>query len=367
VAASNLESAVDPKSATHNASPAAIEPNSDVDDPSTQVAIRFDKTRVVFLVSDERSEFNLDEARTKKLHSLGEPVAEYGGGPLFEPDDELLQDQHELFDRAHAGEEWQLEISADSKMPVEIKQPVVLEEGCAARVGFLAEVSPPNQAEFAASKVQYFLIHKTLIGAPAARDQKPVLIGRLTDWKPTPELRTQIEQLLQARLKDEAPKVHAQAVSEYDRTVNGDPAWKPWAEQWKAFDEKLARGEGKLDYDLQAFQLAPDGVPRLFVRAKWMLDQKPAFLMRAWLRAEPTLVVESLDSRESQTMRLTIFSDAGLDLAALGTILNVFDRKHSGHGELLIYDPGYESFDLHLFRYTGTGPVPTDISLSGGC
>ena len=89
--------------------------------------------------------------------------------------------------------------------------------------------------------------------------------------------------------------------------------------------------------------------------------------MRAWLRAEPTLVVESLDSRESQTMRLTIFSDAGLDLAALGTILNVFDRKHSGHGELLIYDPGYESFDLHLFRYTGTGPVPTDISLSGGC
>jgi hypothetical protein len=66
-------------------------------------------------------------------------------------------------------------------------------------------------------------------------------------------------------------------------------------------------------------------------------------------------------------MRMGEYIGASLELRDLGTILNVFDRHHDGHGELLIYSPGYEAFDIHLFRYTNAGPVPIEISHGGGC
>jgi hypothetical protein len=306
----------------------------------------------------------LSEAQSKKLHSLEKPIAEYDQGPVWEPDADLLNAHHELFDRAHAGERWELEVSANSRMPVVVQKPVVARSGCLVFAGFLAEVAPARQVEFAASEKQYFLIHQTSGISSQAIGRNSANIGPLPDWKETPELRSQIEQFLKERMKNELPGVHAESVREYQRA---DEISEALAERWKRFDQKLALGEGKLDYDTQAFQLSPDGIPRLFVRARWTIDQKPAFLMSLWLRAGSTLAVEAVDAGEARVMRMSEFFDIELGLPELGTVVNVFDRKGDGHGELLIYRSGYEGYDIHLFRYTDAGPVPTEISHGGGC
>jgi hypothetical protein len=338
------------------------------DDASTFVAFRYDDSHVLFRIGDESTDLELEDANIKNLHLLKEPLAEYDKSPVWEPDENLLKAHRELFDRAHTGEQWQLEFSADSRMQVIVQKPVVANAGCFAFGGFLAEVVPASQKDFAASAKQYFLIRKNSDVSPQGVSNKLTPIGPLPEWKMTPEVRSRIEELLKRAIKEELPKVHAEAVPEYERAEGVDETSKAWSKQWKQMDEKLGIAEGKLGYDTQAFQLAPDGMPRLFVRARWMIDGKAAFLLSLWLRAGPDPVVEQVDAREAKVMRMREFIDANYwELANLGTILNVFDRHHDGHGELLIYSPGYEGYDIHLFRYTEAGLVPTNIAHGGGC
>lgn len=338
--------------------------STSIDTEETLVAIRYDKTRVLFEVADERSDFQLDEARTQKLQTLGATSAEYGGGDVWKPDAELLSTYHELFERTHAGEEWRLEVSGNSRMAVFVKEPVVVNSGCFASAAFLAEVGPQSQPEFAASPVQYFLIRR---GASSHPENRSLRIGALPDWRATAEVRSQIEQLLQRTLKEEIAKVHAQSVREYERAENMDVSRRPWADGWREMDRRLALGEGTVDFDLQAFQLSADGIPRLFVRARWTIDQKAAFLMSAWLSAGSAVTVEQVDSREAQLMREGEFIDAPVELTNLGNVVNVFDHYGDGNGELLFYMPGYESYELRLFRYSNRGPVRTEIAVGGGC
>ena len=344
-----------------SSSSGATEPEDDASDGGTFVAIRYDKTHVLFRVAGQETDFELREDRTKTLNSLPKPVAEYGGDALWEPDAQLLAEHRKLFDHAPTGEQWQLEIAAGVRAPVVVQKPVVVMVGCFAFAGVLAEAGDPA---FAASAKQYFLVHKSVSASTPGLNQKRTQIGELSDWKATPELRAQIGQLLRSRIKDEAAKVHDSLHDEYERMAKGGTGD---VQQWKQFDARLIRGEGKLDFDMQAFQLALDATPRTFVRAKWTLGDKTVFLMSAWLRIQPELAVESVDSRESERLRMIEFQGAETDFGSLGTIVNVFDLRNNGHGELLIYNPGYEGYDIHLFRYTKSGPVTTSISHGGGC
>jgi len=349
--------------ASNSASSAA-----EVDATSTFIAFRYDGTRVLFRVSDEISDFELDASQSKTLRSLGGPVAVYDKGQVWEADQGLLDAHREFFNRAHAGEQWQLELSADSRILAVVQKPVVATAGCFEYAGFLAEVLPAGQKEFAASAKQYFLIHRKLdTAANQTSGSKPTRVGPLVDRETTPELRSEIEKLLDARMKAELPKVHADSVPEYERAENVDETLKAWSERWKTFDDKLARGEGKLDYDMQAFQLTPDGVPRLFVRAEWTIDGKPAFLMSLWLRAKPALAVDHADAGWAGIMRMRELMDSQLDLETLGNVLNVFDLHHDGYGQVLIYSTGYEGYGISLYRFTDAGLTGTKIAHGGGC
>ncbi len=331
-------------------------------DEGTFVAIRYDKTHVLFRVADQRSDFEFGEDRAKDLHTLPEPIAKFGGGALWEPDAQLLADSRALYDRAPIGESWQLEITAGVSVPVIVQKPVLASAGCFSYAGVIAEARDPV---FAVSEKQYFLVHKP--AAAPASVQKRTSVSELPDWKLTPELRAQIEKLLQPRIKDEAAKVHDSSLPEYEHVAKIGKSEFAWAQHWKQADERLMRGEGKLDFEVQAFQLTPDGAPRLLVRAKSSLGGKAAFLMNAWLSVQPELAVDSADVGASGQMRAAEFQGDSLDYPALGTVLNVFDLHNDGGGELLIYSPGYEGYDIHLFRYTKFGPVATSISHGGGC
>src|SRR6202044_1454066 len=100
--------------------------------------------------------------------------------------------------------------------------------------------------------------------------------------------------------------------------------------------------------EIQAFQLSPDGFPRLFVHARWMVDQERALLLGFWLRSGHEVTREPLGEEftvpvwmSAEGGRLPVDEDVGFK--GLGSVVNVFDRA-DGYGDLLIYFEGYEGY-----------------------
>src|SRR5262249_24451197 len=201
-----------------------------------------------------------------------------GPGPVFQADDDLLKNHHELFERVQVGEEWELDLSPASRVHAVVTAPVIVETGCFAGPGFVAQISTADQLSFAAAGGEYFLLHKPGKAFNAVVDPESKPIGELAYWKATSEFAVALQKLLNERMRQELVKVHQENSGEYEREAAADPRAKPWSK----IDDKLAHGEGKLDYDTQAFQLTPDGVPRVYVRARWRVGGKAAFLMSAW-------------------------------------------------------------------------------------
>jgi hypothetical protein len=60
-------------------------------------------------------------------------------------------------------------------------------------------------------------------------------------------------------------------------------------------------------------------------------------------------------------------SEQAVSLNELDHVLNVFNRRGDGYGEVLMYQPGYEGFAVRLLRFTRTGLLLTKISIGDGC
>jgi hypothetical protein len=330
----------------------------DDEDPSTFIALRYDKTHILFRLGNS-SDFYVQPEVEAMFHKLPEPISEYGGAETSEPDAKIWDSIREHFDQAHVGEQWLLELSAGSRISVTVQKPIELVWGCdnhSYSAGFIAEISPSLQSAFAALPQSYFLIHKLPQVSGPAPSSKPAHVAALPDWTPTPEVRSEIEQAIVAGLKDEIAQ--AQANREY-----GDLP--------KQFEQNAALGKTKLTYEAQAFQLSPDGFPRLFVHARWMFDQQHALLVTLLLRDGPTVTNERVEEYVGRVLWLSARSAESLPqeevgFGRLGQVLNVFDRP-DGYGDVLIYFAGYEGYDIHLFRYTDAGIVATKISHGDGC
>jgi hypothetical protein len=328
----------------------------DDNDRSTFVALRCDKTHVLFLLGDNDSFGFGGPEEEKMLHSLPSPIAEYGGAPTSEPDPKIWDSLREHFNEAHVGERWQLEVSAGARIPVVMQKPIEMKWGCdyySYASGFIAEVPPDSQAAFASSPNNYFLIHKLSEAASSEQSSAPAKLGAMTDWRPAPEIASQIESAIVAGLKSEI--AHERARGSYEDVR-------------KQFEEQVTLGNAKLAYETQAFQLSPDGFPRLFVRARWMVDRKMALLMTLWVRVGPVVASEPVDEYYAHLLWLSAKSltNEEVDLGRLPFVLNVFDRP-DGYGDVLVYFPGPEGYDIHLLRYTDAAMVFTKISHGDGC
>jgi hypothetical protein len=152
-----------------------------------------------------------------------------------------------------------------------------------------------------------------------------------------------------------------------------------------------------LDYDIRAFRLTPDGVPRLFVRARWKLADAPVFLMTAWFKeksaneestkegalkahstetaaktgalktasfeqestpTETQPVLLSADSSWSTMMRESVATGGLGERLDFQSILNEFDADHDGWAELLVHSHQGASTTITLHLYTDLGLVP---------
>lgn len=346
------------------------------DEASTFIAVRYDSTHVIFRLGDD-GDFYLNDQEEKRirriqspifrfddvpLEGMGKKAAEGMSTPVWELGPKLLDAHRDSFDKVHAGEQWQLELSADSRIPVVVEKPVALPWGCdnsSYTAAFIAEALPGAQAALAAAPKRYFLVHKS----PAAFSAKPgpnqAQIRALFDWKPTPEVRSSIEQAIDAQLK-------AVLASEQPSGSYADAA--------KQFAEQAALGKVKLIYETDALQLSPDGFPLLFVRARWMADQQHALLMAFWLRVGPEVKREVVVGYANAVHWLqpwppsaATLTEEAVSLNQLDHVLNVFDRHGDGYGEVLMYQAGYENFAVRLIRYTQTGLVLTKISMGDGC
>jgi hypothetical protein len=353
------------------------------------VAARYDATHVVFMVAAETESRFASSPQLRgnptKLPVPDKPFAPLAGlQELWEPDSQALHFFPEIVQKTQPGEQWSLDLSADSTIPVVIERAVIAPTGCSLALGFLASVLPNQQAAFAASSQDYFAVRRTPVESaetPAASH-----IAELSDWKLSPATKQQIEQQLNDRMRQELAKIDARLVANAASPGASDGESpighaRPRVKEWIFADRGLTRGEGKLDYDIRAFRLTPDAVPRLFVRARWKLVDSPVFLMTAWFKEEasntPPLKTASFEaeSPHPEAKPILLSSDSSWSTAlreaestgTLGdrldfqTILNQFDADHDGWAELLIHSDQGASTAITLYLYTDLGLVPMKI------
>lgn len=355
------------------------------------VAARYDATHVVFMVATEtesrfsNSSIGRASATPTKIAAPPKPAAPLAGlAELWEPDSQSLHFFPEVVQKTLPGDQWSLNISPDSTIPVAIDRVVIAPTGCSLALGFLASVPSDQQAALNSSAREYFAVRH----APVASVEPPAAshIAELREWKAPPGVAKQIEQQLDARMKQEVAKIDnrllANAASPGATAAQlpvGDA--RPRLKEWLHADQGLIRGEGTLDYDVRAFRLTPDGLPRLFVRARWKLADAPAFLMTAWFKTESIKsegtgtgvgaagktdpshpdappVLLSADSTWSMSLRQGEAAASLGDRLDFQTILNEFDADHDGWAELLVHSHDGASTMIGLYLYTDVGLVP---------
>jgi len=340
------------------------------------VAARFDRTHVVFIVTPETETrfstapgLRLSGTPTKISAPAKPPAPLAGLQELYEPDSYSLHFFPKIVQKTQAGDQWMLNLSADSSIPVAIERPVIAPIGCSLAVGFLASIPPEQQSVLDASSREYFVVRSKPVESadPAVNSQ----IGELAGWKTSPDAAKQIEQQLNGRMKQEVARIDARLLA--NAGTPGEAAGefpvggaRPRLKEWIRADQGLARGEGVLDYDLRAFRLTPDGAPRLFVRARWTLANAPVFLMTSWFKAEssaPQPVLLSADSSWSNSLREDEATGSLGDRLDFQSVLNEFDADHDGWAELLVHSNQGASTAISLYLYTDLGLVPMKASL----
>jgi len=332
------------------------------------VAARYDATHVVFMVAtDTESRFSnsplsRQSGNPTRLSAPSKPAAPLAGlDELWEPDSHSLHFFPEIVQKTQPGEQWNLSISSDFTIPVVIDRVVIAPTGCSLALGFLASVPSEHQAEFEAPSSDYFLVRR--VAVEPANPPVAVHIGDLPNWKSSPALAKQIEQQLNARMREELAKIDARLLANAaspGATSAAVPVGdaRPRLKEWLHADRGLARGEGILDYDVRAFRLTPDEVPRLFVRARWKLADAPVFLMTAWFKSPrtPADAPTELLSADPGWARALRDGQAPVSLGDrldFQTILNEFDADRDGWAELLVH-----SYDAQSSQSASTTIAP---------
>lgn len=342
------------------------------------VAARYDATHVVFMVAtDTESRFSNSPLSSQsgsptRISAPSKPAAPLAGlDELWEPDSHSLHFFPEIVQRTQPGEQWNLNVSADSTIPVVIDRVVIAPTGCSLALGFLASVPSEHEAEFTAPSSEYFLVRRATV--EPARPPLVAHIGELREWKSSPLIAKQIDQQLNARMKEELAKIDARLLANAaspGATSAAVPVGdaRPRLKEWLHADQGLARGEGTLDYDVRAFRLTPDEVPRLFVRARWKLADAPVFLMTAWFKsalspADAPTELLAADASWARALRDGQTPVSLGDQLDFQTILNEFDADHDGWAELLVHSyeaPSTQSASTTIapYLYTDKGLVP---------
>ena len=313
------------------------------------VAFRYDTGRVVFVVGSLSGVYQRD---LEALPELPAPEARLSALQLYRADLENVPGAADIAGWFDDADRWSVDTGRE-RVRAKIERFAPALRPCEAVLAAIAAVEPGDRARFDRVREKYFLVQRDTGGTPPPSG--PISLSA-PDPPLTSDERLAIEDRLKAALVDELARVRG---GDYDNWRRG-----PY---WRAIDERIARGEGTLDFDTQMLRGAPDSVPRLHVRASWVIDRRIVFLMSAWIRRGVRLNTEAVDSRPSTFMRTKLYEDTPFTREWLGLLLNVFDRDGDGWAEILTTSWGYESAAVELFEYSESGPQPTGITYAHGC
>ena len=335
------------------------------------VAARYDSTHVVFVVTADaesrfsNSPFHRNSGAPTRIPPPAKPSAPLAGlQELWEPDSQSLHFFPKIVQQTHPGDQWSLNVLPGWTIPVMIERMIIAPTGCSLALGFLAKVPSGYEGTFNGSMHDYFLVRRNLVELA-----QPPLSGRVGEiplWKVSPAAAQQIERELYSHMKDEVVKIDVRlvenAASPGATSVPlpiGDP--RPRLKEWLHADQALALGKGVLDYDVRAFHLTPDYVPRLYVRARWTLNGAAVFLMTAWFKVllTPPQALELLwtDTSWSLAMHNGEAAVSLGDRLDFQSILNEFDADADGWAELLVHSYDGASTIIAPYLYTDKGLV----------
>ena len=307
--------------------------------PSEYIAFRVDAERVIatVLVRD----VNLPQVRKGLSPS---PVARFGY-QHFEPPDYWgdLRNDHK------AGEPWLIHTASGHVLPAIVERRVGGYMGCEEAVGVLLRVAPEQAKAFGAVHARYFVATPAAAESPLATTLRSD-VRTLPGYTLTPHVRRSLESVLGDTLAREWPRVRAEAAPFLARGLTAPYRQdRSWARERLQIEEAMDRGSGRLRYDVQAFQLSPDGVPVLFVRAEWLVGTRQGFVASLWVRAGEPIEVLKTDVRPAAWVRMSEFQ-GGVRPSHMGLILNVLDRDGDGWGEVLFASEGYEGRSISLLE-----------------
>jgi hypothetical protein len=174
--------------------------------------------------------------------------------------------------------------------------------------------------------------------------------------------RLELEDVINKQMRITVPTAFA------PNPYNHDPSQQPRETE---YDRRVRQGQGKLVYHLEAFKLAPDEDPRLYVRAYWTADSKAQTGLTLWMRFDGHhFEVEQTDAAILWFARYLEQKDIATNVASradyAGMLLNVI-AADDGWAYIIMGQQGYESQGEWVLKYSPTGPRDTGIAYRFGC
>ena len=287
------------------------------------------------------------------------PVARYGYRRFAVPS---RWQERQPFEVPQA-DRWAVHVSPDVVIDAVAEEVVGGYAGCQEAVGVLLRATPPHARTLAAFPARYFVASPSPAGSVVTTGASPI------GTRPVPssaEWRAAVEAALDGLLARELPRVRSEAAPALSRMESGTVGYRrSWARERRRVETAMERGEGRRDYDVQAFQLGP-GEPVYFVRAEWLVDGLQGFAASLWLRTEPRVEIIEQNLRPASWLRMPLFQGR-VTRAHLGLVLNVIDGDQDGRGEILFLQAGYEAFSISVREYGAGGFEPARLTYGGGC
>ena len=235
-----------------------------------------------------------------------------------------------------------------------VERPTAFNGDCGAPMP-LGVVLSVADAGFARERMKFYLAKPGRATQDIARVHPVATNLRLTDAD-----RRALEDVLNKQMRMTLPSALAP-----DPEIS-NPTQQP---KESPYHTRIRNGEGQLVYHVEAFRVAPDADPRLFVRAYWALHGVARTGLILWIRFDGSrFVVERTDAHVSRYAGLdTFFGSAPAARPDLGgMLLNVIPAE-DGWAYILMGDAVYEAAGITVWKYSPFGPVSMGLEYVHGC
>jgi hypothetical protein len=145
------------------------------------------------------------------------------------------------------------------------EQPAIVSWVCGGNEAPLVIIARVGNRQFASNQAKYFLAS----GSGRGTNQQSLSVDLSLD----DAQRRELEDVINKQMRITVPTTFAP-----DPIIQG-PSQQP---QETEYDRRVRLGQARLIYHLEAFKLAPDEDPRLYVRAYWTADSKAQTGLTLW-------------------------------------------------------------------------------------